>query len=54
MKKLDGKTQVNFLKDKILEAILDVDKLNKKPKDFDKQKFYNKMEQILTEYIEKH
>jgi hypothetical protein len=53
MKKLDGSQQVKFIKDKVLEAIADVDKLLRKPKDFNKEAFYNSMENILSEYIEK-
>lgn len=53
MKMMNRKAQLNFLKEKILEAISDIDNLNKKPKDFDKEKFYNSIENILTEYIEK-
>lgn len=55
--KLKNKThleQFNILKGKILEAIDDVDKLNRKPKDFDKQLFHGTIEQILTDYSIKY
>ncbi len=55
--KLKNKThleQFNMLKGKILEAINDVDKLNKKPKDFDKQLFQDTIEGILTDYSIKY
>lgn len=50
LKELDIKGQFKILKSKILEAISDVDKLNKKPKDFDKEKFFNTMCDILSDY----
>jgi hypothetical protein len=54
LKELDIKGQLKILKSKILEAISDVDKLNKKPKDFDKEKFFNTMCEILSDYEKKH
>ena len=47
---LDKKEQFDLLKAKILEAISDIDRLNKKPKDFDRQRFYETMENILIDY----
>lgn len=52
IKELDKKRQFNLLKTRILEAISDIEKLKKKPKDFDKQRFYDTMENILTDYDE--
>lgn len=52
IKDLDKKKQFNLLKTKILEAISDIEKLNKKPKDFDRKRFYDTMENILTSYDE--
>ncbi len=52
IKELDKQKQFSLLKTKILEAISDIEKLNKKPKDFDRQKFYSTMENILTNYDE--
>lgn len=52
IKELDKQEQFNLLKTMILEAISDIGKLNKKPKDFDRHKFYNTMENILTNYDE--
>jgi hypothetical protein len=52
-RQLKGKThkeQFEILKGKILEAIDDTDKLNKRPKNFDKKKFYITVEKILNEY----
>lgn len=50
IKELDKQKQFSLLKTRILEAISDIEKLNKKPKDFDRQKFYNTIENILTSY----
>jgi hypothetical protein len=50
IKELDKKKQFDLLKTRILEAISDIEKLNKKPKGFDKQRFYDTMEDILTSY----
>jgi hypothetical protein len=54
LKDLDDKGQFKILKEKILEAISDVDKLSKKPKDFDKEKFFDTIRNILTDYEKKH
>jgi len=54
LKDLDAKGQFKILKEKILEAISDVDKLSKKPKDFDNEKFFDTMNNILTDYEKKH
>jgi hypothetical protein len=45
--------QFIILKTKILEAVSDIQKLNRKPKDFDRQKFQNVLQQILTTYEKK-
>lgn len=50
IKNLNGQEQYELLKSKILEGINDYDNLSKKPKDFDKKKFYDTMENILTTY----
>lgn len=50
IKNLDEKQQYQLLKAKILESINDYDDLKRKPKDFDKDGFYNIMESILTAY----
>ncbi len=54
LKELDPKGQFKILEEKILEAISDVDKLSKKPKDFNKEKFFHTMSNILTEYKKTH
>lgn len=54
---LKGKThleQFNILKSKIIEAIDDIDKLNKKPRDFDKEAFKADVDNLLAEYSEKY
>jgi hypothetical protein len=48
-----GKEQFNYLKVKILESIDDVEKLNKKPKLFDKEEFRNTLNEILSDYGQK-
>ncbi|MFT3935099.1 MAG: hypothetical protein QM726_15840 [Chitinophagaceae bacterium] len=51
--KLKGKThykQFEILKQNILEAINDTDKLTRKPKHFDKAEFYKTIEKILNDY----
>jgi hypothetical protein len=56
-RKLKGKThfeQFVILKSKIIEAIDDVDKLNKKPKDFNKEAFRLTIDKLLAEYSEKY
>ena len=50
IKNLDDKRQYELLKSKILEAINDFDTLTKIPKDFDKNKFYETISIILTDY----
>ncbi|OXA96115.1 hypothetical protein [Flavobacterium hercynium] len=50
IKNLDEKQQYQLLKEKILEGINDYENLKRKPKDFDKDGFYNIMENILTTY----
>lgn len=50
IKYFDGKQQFELLKNKILEGINDFETLTKKPKDFDKLKFHETMDTILTEY----
>lgn len=55
--KLKGKTHLEqfvILKEKILEAINDTDKLSRKPKDFDKDNFMLTIERILNDYQEKY
>lgn len=42
--------QFAILKTKILEAIMDTEKLSKKPKDFDKEKFHDVISKILNDY----
>lgn len=54
VKDLDAKQQFELLKSKILEGINDFDTLTKKPKDFDKNKFCETIDTILTEYEKKH
>lgn len=53
IEKLDGKEQYQILKTKILEAILDIEKLPKKPKDFNRVEFYNFMKEVLEDYAKK-
>jgi hypothetical protein len=50
IKKLDEQQQYRLLKAKILEGINDYDDLKRKPKDFNKEGFYNIMENILNTY----
>lgn len=50
IKNLDSKQQFELLKLKILEGINDFDTLTRKPKDFDKNKLYEILDAILTEY----
>lgn len=55
--KLKGKThyeQFGILKQNILEAINDTDKLTRKLKHFDKVEFFRTIEKILNEYQTKH
>lgn len=55
--RLKGKThyeQFEILKQNILEAINDTDKLTRKPKHFDKPKFYRTIEKILNDYQKKY
>ena len=54
VKDFEGKEQFDLLKHKILEGINDFDTLTKKPKDFDKIKFYETIDTTLTEYGKKH
>lgn len=54
VKDFEGKKQFELLKQKILEGINDFDTLTKKPKDFDKIKFYETIDTTLTEYGKKH
>jgi hypothetical protein len=54
---LKGKSpleQFNILKSKIIEAIDDIDQLNKKPKDFDKETFKLDILNLLTEYCKRY
>lgn len=51
---LTEKEQYLLLKEDILEAIQDVEKLNKKPKDFDREGFYNTIKKILNHYENEH
>ncbi len=50
IKNLDQQQQYQLLKAKILEGINDYDDLKRKPKDFNKEVFYNIIENILTNY----
>lgn len=50
IKNLDEQQQYRLLKAKILEGINDYDDLKRKPKDFNKEGFYNIIENILTNY----
>jgi len=50
IKNLDKQQQYLLLKAKILEGINDYDDLKRKPKDFNKEAFYNTMENILNTY----
>lgn len=50
LKDLDHKGQFKILKEKVLEAIVDFDKLSRKPKDFNKEKFFDAMSSIMTDY----
>lgn len=50
IKNLDEQQQHLLLKAKILEGINDYDDLKRKPKDFNKEAFYNTMENILNTY----
>lgn len=54
LKDVTATDQFKILKDTILEAINDVDQLDKKPKDFNKNKFLISMEKILTQYEKKY
>lgn len=54
LKELQPKEQFGILKEKIIEAISDVDKLNRKPKDFNKEKFLDTIRNVLTEYEKGH
>ncbi|WP_428228762.1 hypothetical protein [Flavobacterium sp.] len=53
LKDLVAGQQFKILKDAIIEAINDVDLLDKKPKDFNKPKFLTSMDKILTLYEKK-
>ncbi len=56
-RQLKGKTffeQFEILKEKILEAINDTEKLNRKPKGFDRHNFLVTIEEILTDYQKKY
>lgn len=53
LKDLGANDQFKVLKDTIIEAINDVDQLDKKPKDFNKAKFLTTMEKILISYEKK-
>ncbi|MBO9564957.1 MAG: hypothetical protein J7621_19430 [Niastella sp.] len=46
--------QLNILHSTIIEAIDDFDKLNKKPKDFNKEAFRSAVDNLLIAYAEKH
>jgi hypothetical protein len=46
--------QFEILKEKILEAINDTEKLNRKPKGFDRHNFLVTIEEILTDYQKKY
>lgn len=46
--------QFEILKEKILEAINDTDKLNRKPKDFDKDSFLVTIKEMLIDYQKKY
>jgi hypothetical protein len=50
IKNLDEQQQYRLLKAKILEGINDYDNLKRKPKDFNKEAFYNIIENILNTY----
>ncbi|WP_281226066.1 hypothetical protein [Flavobacterium aquiphilum] len=50
IKNLNEHQQYQLLKVKVLEGINDYDNLKRKPKDFDKERFYNIIENILTTY----
>jgi hypothetical protein len=51
IKDLTLNEQHELLFSKILEGIDDFDNLKRKPKDFEKQKFYNAMHTILADYM---
>ena len=54
---LRGKThleQFNILKSRIIEAINDIDKLNRKPKDFDVVAFRSTVDNLLSQYSNKY
>ena len=51
---LNKQKQFDVLKINILEAINDTNMLNRKPKDFNKDAFLNQLNNILTDYEEKH
>lgn len=56
-RQLKGKThseQFEILKEKILEAISDTDKLKRRPKDFDKDSFLATINKSLTDYKKKY
>ena len=51
---LNKKQQYEILKTKVLEAITDIDKMKRKPKDFDRSRFYIEMKNILEDYETKY
>jgi len=50
MKGLTENQQFDILENAILEAIKDVDSMKRKPKDFNREDFYEEMSRILNEY----
>lgn len=54
LKQLDAHGQFKVLKNNILEAISDIGNLNKKPKDFKSQKFFDEMGAILNDYEKRY